>query len=333
MREKIKQRDRLTDVARSILRGETAPADVLKTLVNVPDNDAFLLFPGADMIRENHFGRSVHLCAICNGKSGGCSEDCSFCSQSVRSVSQIDRYPLMDAQEMAERGRRFEQTPVNRYSIVTSGKALPAGEVKTVARALAMLDTGKIGTCASLGIMDPDCLAILRKAGVSRYHHNLETAKSFFSSVCTTHTYEERVNTVRAARAAGMSVCCGGIFGLGETNDQILELALELKELDVDAVPVNFLVGIEGTPVFGTDNLTPLRCLKIIAFLRHALPDKEIIICGGRHQNLGVLHPLVFYAGASGIMTGDYLTTPGMGLEQDLSMIATLGMSVRDKEV
>ena len=110
-------------------------------------------------------------------------------------------------------------------------------------------------------------------------------------------------------------------------------LADKLKELDVDAVPVNFLVGIEGTPVFGTDSLTPLRCLKIIAFLRHALPDKEIIICGGRHQNLGVLHPLVFYAGASGIMTGDYLTTPGMGLEQDLSMIATLGMSVRDKEV
>ena len=174
-------------------------------------------------------------------------------------------------------------------------------------------------------------LNLLKRSGVTRYHHNLETSKSHFDRVCTTHTFEERVETIRAAKRSGLSVCAGGIFGIGESDRQILELALTLKALDVDAVPINFLVPVKGTSAEGMRNLTPLRCLKIISLFRHVLPDKEIIVCGGRKTGLKDLHPLVFYAGASGIMTGDYLTTSGRALDEDLEMIDQLGFAPREK--
>jgi biotin synthase len=169
------------------------------------------------------------------------------------------------------------------------------------------------------------------EAGITRYHHNLETCKSYFPQVCTTHTYDERVKTLIAAKKAGLSICAGGIFGIGETDDHIFELALALRELDIDSVPINFLVPVKGTPFSHLNNLTPLRCLKIIAFFRYFLPSKEIIICGGRENNLGELHTMVFFAGASGIMTGNYLTTKGRTLQKDLRMIDQLGFSTREK--
>ena len=321
----------LADIARRIQAGEIPDDDTLLSLIRMPDDRTFLLFPGADLLREHFFGTSVHLCVIRNGKSGRCSEDCSFCSQSVRARADIDAYPLMSETDLAEPGRRLESTPVNRYSVVTSGRGLSSAEVSAVSRALAAIDTTAIATCASLGILDPGQLAMLRDAGVTRYHHNLESAGSFFANVCTTHTYEERVQTVKAAKAAGLSVCCGGIFGLGETDDQVAELAFALRYLNVNSVPVNFLVPIKGTALEAPPRLSPLRCLRIIAFLRYVLPDKEIIVCGGRAHNLGELHPLVFYAGASGIMTGDYLTTSGRNLADDLALINTLGMTPREK--
>ncbi|MDY6833003.1 MAG: biotin synthase BioB [Thermodesulfobacteriota bacterium] len=321
----------LTDIARRIQAGDIPDDDTLLSLIRMPDDRTFLLFPGADLLREHFFGTSVHLCVICNGKSGRCSEDCAFCSQSVRARAGIDAYPLMSETDLAEPGRRLESTPVNRYSVVTSGRGLSSAEVSAVSRALAAIDTTAVSTCASLGILDPGQLAMLRDTGVTRYHHNLESAESFFANVCTTHTYEERVQTVKAAKAAGLSVCCGGIFGLGETDDQVAELAFALRDLDVDSVPVNFLVPIRGTALEAPPRLSPLRCLRIIAFLRHVLPDKEIIVCGGRVHNLGELHPLVFYAGASGVMTGDYLTTSGRNLADDLALINTLGMTPRAK--
>ena len=200
-----------------------------------------------------------------------------------------------------------------------------------VAEALAELDQARIRTCASLGILDRQDFEVLKKAGVTRYHHNLETAESNFERMCTTHTYRERVDAILAAKEAGLSVCAGGVFGIGETDEQVLELALALRDLDVDAVPVNFLVPIKGTPAESYSRLTPLRCLKIISLLRYVLPDKEIIICGGRENNLKDLHPLIFYAGASGIMTQDYLTTTGRALKEDLDMIDRLAFSTSVK--
>ena len=188
-----------------------------------------------------------------------------------------------------------------------------------------------IETCASLGILNDHALKTLRAGEVNRYHHNLETAESHFSNTCTTHSYQDRLDTIRRAKAHGFSICAGGVFGIGENDDQVLELAFALKDLNVDAVPLNFLVPIPGTPLEKESALSPLACLKIVALFRYVMPEKEIIICGGREANLKALHTLVFYAGASGIMTGNYLTATGRSLESDLEMIAQLGLSVRKR--
>ena len=321
----------LLAAAEDILSGSPPDQGKYEEMADIPDKDAHLLFPGADLIRESHFGRSVHLCTICNGKSGRCSENCSFCAQSAHARTDARIYPLMEMEEMQKRGIEASKTPIHRYSIVTSGRGLPSKEVERVAGALGPLVHEGIDTCASLGILKESDLDILKRAGVTRYHHNLETSKSHFDGVCTTHTYEERVETIRAAKNAGLSLCAGGIFGIGETDRQVLELALTLKALDVDSVPVNFLVPVKGTSAEGMRYLTPLRCLKIISLFRYVLPDKEIIVCGGRKTGLKDLHPLVFYAGASGIMTGDYLTTSGRALEEDLEMLEQIGFVPREK--
>ncbi|MFC1532581.1 biotin synthase BioB [Thermodesulfobacteriota bacterium] len=320
-------------LAEDIIEGKIPGNKKYKELLSIPDQDVFNILVGADIIRDFYFGRKVHLCTICNGKSGKCSEDCGFCSQSAFSKTDAPVYPLMGIKELKEGGVRAYETPINRYSIVTTGKGLPRDEVKVVADALAELDREKIGRCASLGVLEPEDIKVLKNAGITRYHHNLEVCKSFFPRVCTTHTYEERVNSILAAQKLGLELCSGGIFGIGETDDHILELALALRELNVDAVPINFLIPIKGTPFGSFNKLKPLRCLKIIAFFRYFLPDREIIVCGGREENLGELHPMIFYAGASGVMTGNYLTTEGRTLEKDLEMIDTLGFSVREKEV
>ena len=317
------------NLAQTVIKKDTLSPDDLLKLINLPDNDVFQLLPGANLIRETHFGNRVHLCVICNGKSGKCSEDCTFCAQSKYYKTQIDTHPLLSTDDLQQGARDLKKAPVNRYSIVTSGKGLPENEIDRVCRAyegIREADLPGLALCASLGIIDDTAFGKLAAAGVSRYHHNLETAKSHFPRICTTHTFDQRIDTIKAAKKAGMSICSGGIFGMGETGEQILELALELKGLDVDAVPLNFLSPIPGTPLEKTDHLTPLRCLKIIALFRYVLPDKQILICGGREANLGLLHPFIFFAGASGIMTGNYLTTHGQALENDLDMLEQLGL-------
>ena len=326
----MNRRDSL-DLAEKILRGEIIDPESFRAIAHLPDGEVLAMLPGADLLREHVFGKTVHLCAIGNGKAGRCSEDCRFCAQSAHYATSAEVYPLMEEEAMAEVGLRIAKTPVNRYSIVTTGRGLPEHEVTRVAKALAVIKAAGIETCASLGILGEKELRLLMDAGVSRYHHNLEAAESLFADVCTTHGFAERVQTIRTAKALGFSVCAGGIFGIGETDDQVLELALTLKDLGVDSVPVNFLVPVPGTPLSCGTGLTPLRCLKIIALLRFVLPDKEIIICGGRETNLKDLHPFVFMAGASGIMTGNYLTASGRNPEDDLETIARLGFSVRKK--
>ncbi len=322
----------LFELAEAIIDGTVPDIDRFRELARLPEENTLTLLSGADLIRRHYFGNSIHLCCICNGKSGRCSEDCSFCSQSALARTDAPIYGLMTEAELRQGGLRAAETPITRYSIVTSGRGLPPGEVNTVANALSGLADENIATCVSLGILKKKEMETLKAAGITRYHHNLETAQSAFHRVCTTHTYEERVETIRAAKAASLSVCAGGIFGVGETDDQVLELALALRELAVDSVPINFLVPIKGTPKENTRNLTPLRCLKIIALFRYVLPDKDILICGGREANLKDLHPLIFFAGASGVMTDNYLTTTGISLESDLAMLQRLGLIPRKKK-
>jgi biotin synthase len=318
-------------LAEDIINNKQLNDEIYKEILQISDEDIMGLLNGADMIRNHYFGKEIHLCTICNGKSGRCSEDCRFCSQSAFYTTDAPIYPIMKKDELIRGGLHAAETPINRYSIVTTGKGLPAGEIKAVAEAMAELDGLKIGRCASLGILHEDELRILRDAGVDRYHHNLEASRGYFNEVCTTHTYEERANTILSAKRLGMEVCAGGIFGIGETDDHILELALDLRRLDADSVPINFLIPIKGTPFESMHTLTPIKCLKIIALFRYVLPDREIIICGGREQNLGNLHSMIFYAGASAIMTGNYLTREGRTLEKDLKMIHALGFKTRKK--
>jgi biotin synthase len=319
------------DLAESIAQGRVPEAEDYGPLVDLDPGQADQLWAGATLLRERFCGRKIHLCTICNAKSGRCSEDCSFCAQSARAGSVIDEYPLMASARMSAGGVRAAGTPINRFSVVTSGRSLPSKEVQRVASALKSLSCEEIETCASLGVLGKTDLGLLKRAGVSRYHHNLETAASHYPGICSTHSYQDRLRTVQAAQQEGLSVCAGGLFGLGESDFQVLELALALKELGVDAIPVNFLVPQQGTRLQGHNHLTPFRCLKIISMLRYVMPDKEIIICGGREYNLGELHPLIYSAGASGVMTGDYLTTNGRSLAQDLHTLTLLGLFTRPK--
>jgi len=315
--------------AERIVAGDVPGSEAYKEMVDMPERRVFDLFAGADLIREFYFGREIHLCTICNAKSGRCTEDCAFCAQSAFARTDAPVYPLLAKDKLQAGALAAGNGKINRYSIVTSGKRLLRKEVAAVANAIRELDVHDLGYCASLGILDRKDFALLKEAGVTRLHHNLETSESFFSQICTTHTYQERVETIKSAKEAGLSVCVGGLFGMGETDSQVLELALTIRALDVDSVPINFLTPINGTRLENVRALTPLRCLKIIAMFRYVLPDKDILICGGREANLKEFHPMVFYAGSSGIMTGNYLTTSGRTLEKDLEMIENLQFSVR----
>lgn len=320
------------DLSEKIIDGYKPTIDDYRTIALTPDPFVFSLLAGSNLIRETFHGNLIQLCTICNGKSGYCSEDCRFCAQSTVAKSSITTHALLPKHDLQEGAIKAADTPISRYSIVTSGKRLPRKEVHIVADAISELGQTTLKYCASLGTLEKAEFEVLVEAGITRYHHNLEAAKSHFSTICSSHSFEERLETIQQAKKAGLTVCSGGIFGTGESDEQVLELALTLKQLDVDSIPINFLTPIKGTPFASRNDLTPLKCLKIICLYRYIFPEKEIIVCGGRIQNLRDLHPFVFHAGASGIMTGNYLTTDGQTLEKDLMLLKTLELQPGKKE-
>lgn len=293
----------------------------INEIIAWPGDELPLLFAAADKVRRKYFKNSVSPCTLMNVKSGGCSEDCSFCSQSARHSTKIPVTELASADEIRRQAEHAARNHLP-FCVVSSGRRLKFYEVELIADAIAPVACEKH---ASLGILDEKDFALLKQAGVVCYNHNLETGRSFFPEIVTTHTYDDRVATVKKAKAAGMHVCCGGIFGLGESWEQRKEFILELKDLDVDTVPINFLNAIPGTRVQPPKE-TPLDFLKIISLVRLVMPSKTIKVCGGREVNLGDLQPLMFYAGANGYVTGGYLTTVGAGLEKDDAMIKKLGL-------
>ncbi len=288
------------------------------------------LLAEANRVRERHFGRQVSFCVITNAKSGLCSEDCAFCSQAATSRGDIPRYPLPPQEEVVAAAARAARAGASRFSLVTSGRGITSRKEQEVLLRMvaAIVGAVPIQVCASLGIVDEGFLKELQAAGVARYHHNLETAASFFPRICATHTYAERVATIAAARATGLAVCAGGILGLGENLAQRWELAQALKELAVDAIPLNFLHPLPGTGLAGRALLPPLEALQIIAAFRLLFPDRTLIICGGRQVTLRSLAPLMFTAGANALMTGDYLTTKGRLPGEDRQMLADLGLEL-----
>ena len=288
--------------------------------------DIMHLIGFANSIRDEFKGSLINICAITNAKSGRCSEDCRFCSQSSHYSTTIDKYPLLKKGELIARARRAAESGINRFSIVVSGRDVEnSAEWESICGTInEMRSIEGLDICASLGTLTKESARDLKKAGLNRYHHNLETSETFFPSICTTHSYGIRAETVRTAKEAGMSVCCGGIFGLGETRTQRIELAFTLKELDVDSIPLNFLNPVPGTPLENAKPLHPMEILKIIALFRFINPKKGIRICGGRAKNLRSIQSLIFASGASGLMAGDYLTTAGSNLDDDKQMIKDL---------
>jgi biotin synthase len=290
--------------------------------------DLSFVLAGAHVLKEARFGDAVELCSIINAKSGRCAENCSFCAQSAHYKTTAPVYPLKSLEEIVSGARIAEEEGSHCYGIITAGTRIsPGEEMERILEAIRQIRaTTSIDPSASLGILDAATARALAEAGCVTYHHNLETARSHFPNICTTHDYEEDVETVRLAKAAGMKVCCGGIFGLGESPEQRVELAMTLRDLDVDSVPLNFLNPIAGTPLEHENSLTPMDCLRTIALFRYILPEKPISVCGGREKNLREFQSWIFMAGASGTMVGNYLTTTGRDRETDMQMF-------RDAEV
>jgi biotin synthase len=287
----------------------------------------FLLMAKATEIREHFKGKSVHFCCIVNAKSGVCPENCRFCAQSAHYSTDAPVYPLLSAGEIVEKAREARDQGAHCFGIVTSGTSIGSDkEWEEIYKAIEGINRLGIKPCASLGMLDEKRARALKEAGLFRYHHNLETARSFFSGICTTHEYDEDIDTNLAAKKAGLSVCCGGIIGLGENMKQRMELALTLKEIGVDSVPINILNPIAGTPLEGAPALTPLEILTTVAIFRFILPASDIRLCGGKERNLRQLLPLAIIAGANALMTGDYLTTSGRQAKDDMEMVRDLGL-------
>ncbi len=315
-------------IAEMIINGEgELDQELALELANADAKSTMDLIACAGKIRQKFMAPAVFKCAIINAKSGMCPEDCAFCAQSAHHRTHAETYELRSAQELEETGLKMAAAGATNYSVVTSGTSLTDAEIDIVCGVARRLKekTG-LTLCASVGLLNRDGARKLKAAGISRYHHNLETARSHFKTICSTHDYDDDIETVKLAKEAGMVVCSGGIFGMGESWTQRVELAFTLKTLDVDSIPINFLNPIKGTPLEKQPLLPAMEALKVIALYRFVFPRKDITICGGREATLKDFQSWIFAAGANGLMVGDYLTTQGRNLEADLGMIEALGM-------
>ena len=291
--------------------------------------DVFDLISWANRIREHFKGNKVHLCSIVNAKAGGCSENCSFCAQSSFHQTDSPRYGFVDPEPVLQAAEEANQHGVTAVGLVAAWKGLNEGPMldEVCDRISELAKSGKTRPDASLGIIKSQKVADrLKEAGLECYGHNLESSRSFFPKHCSTHTYEDRVETIGYLKKAGLKICSGGIIGMGETREDRCELALALRELGANVVPINILNPIPGTPFAENPKLPPLEILKTIACFRFILPRQEIMIAGGRTVNLRDLQSMIFTAGASALMVGNYLTTLNQSVEKDLQMLKDLGL-------
>lgn len=275
----------------------------------------------ADKARRENTGGALEMCTIINAKSGRCGEDCKFCAQSVHYKTDTPVYGLVSKQKIVESALVARDNGSSRFSIVTSGHTLSSDDVARVAEAtMEILHRADIGVCVSLGSLNDDMMHLLKSAGVSRYHHNIETSREYFPSIVTTHTFEERLETIHCAMRTGLSICSGGIIGMGESRADRASMVLTLRKLNVDSVPINFLMPIDGTPLAGVTPVSISEALKTIAVFRIALPGKTIRLAGGRESILKDFQGMAFMAGANAMITGGYLTKRGRSLEDDKKM-------------
>ncbi|MCQ5457007.1 biotin synthase BioB [Bacillus paralicheniformis] len=320
------------ELAERVLDGGEVTEKEALSILECSDDDVLLLMHAAFQIRKRYFGKKVKLNMIMNAKSGLCPENCGYCSQSSISKAPIDSYRMVDKTTLLEGAKRAHDLNIGTYCIVASGRGPSNRDVDQVVGAVKEIkETYGLKVCACLGLLKPEQAERLKEAGVDRYNHNINTSKSNHSNITTSHTYDDRVNTVETAKKSGMSPCSGVIVGMKETKLDVVDMANSLKALDADSIPVNFLHAIDGTPLEGVNELNPLYCLKVLALFRFINPTKEIRISGGREVNLRSLQPLGLYA-ANSIFVGDYLTTAGQNETEDHKMLHDLGFEVESVE-
>jgi len=321
----------LTDwnaLALRVITHDPITRDEALTVLQCPDHDILRLLAAAYEVRRNYFGNTVQLYYLMNIKSGLCPEDCNYCSQSKLSSASIPKYQILSREEIVAGAQRAYESKACTFCIVASGRGPSDREVDRVIDAVLEIKKNlSIRICACLGILKPGQAERLQAAGVDRYNHNLNTSEEFTPNIVSTHTFEDRVNTVNDITEAGISACCGGIVGMGESDEDIVSLAYALRDLNIESIPVNFYHPVEGTPLYGTWTLDPRKCLKVLAMFRFVNPSREIRIAGGRELHLGSLQPLGLYA-ANSVFVSDYLTTSGQSAEADYKMIADLGFSI-----
>ncbi|GAB6183530.1 biotin synthase BioB [Thermodesulfovibrio hydrogeniphilus] len=295
----------------------------------IVNSDFYSLLFEANELRIKFKGNKIELCAIVNAKSGVCSEDCAFCAQSSRYKTNAPVYPLLSKRDILERALEAKKHRVKRFSIVISGRKPTKNELISIADSIEEIKKAGINTCGSLGFLNYDEICYLKDKGLERLHCNLETSERFFTKICTTHNFSDKLKTLELAKKAGLSICSGGVFGMGEEWIDREEMAKVLKNLEVESVPINFLTPIAGTPLENKHPLSPTEALKIIAFFRLMLPEKDIRVCGGRPL-LGDFASWIFLAGANALMTGNYLTTTGRHYKDDLKFIKEHELEVDD---
>jgi biotin synthase len=316
---------RLADKA---LQGIVPERAELRAVLEAPDEQIPELVSAAFKVRHRYFGKRVQIHVLQNAKSGLCPEDCHYCSQSSVSEAAIERYPFMSKEQLVASARRAKAAGAVRFCIVNSGRGPTHKEVDQIAEAVREIreKTG-MNICCSLGLMSEEKVRTLKDAGVGRVNHNLNTSRRHHPEIVTTHTYDDRVATIDNVKHAGVGTCSGGIIGMGECDEDIIDLALALRAMDIESIPVNFLNSIPKTPFESKRELTPQRCLKTLCLFRFVNPSKEIRVAGGREVNLRSLQPLSLYP-ANSIFVNGYLTTPGQEAYDAHRMIADLGFEL-----
>lgn len=323
-------REEIRKIGEKVLEGEKVGMKDVLPLLETKGPDILDLAALANRVRQEFNGNEIDLCSLLNAKSGRCSEDCTFCAQSAYYKTEAPVYPLLDMNRMVEEAREAQRKGTGRFCLITSGREPNDKEFETLLKALDQIrrETTLDLDC-SLGTLSEERAESLKKVGVTRYNHNLESAESHFSKICSTHSFGDRVKTIEVLKEQGFSICCGGIIGLGESPQQRLELAFSLRQLGIDCIPFNILNPRPGTPLEHSEPIPPMEIIKTISLFRFILPKGTIKIAGGREANLRDLQSLALLAGANGLIVGNYLTTSGRNAEDDLRMIKDLGFNTK----
>jgi biotin synthase len=321
-----------SQLAERVLAGHCATEEEALAILRTSDDELLDVLAGAYKLRRRWFGNTVQLYFLMNAKSGLCPEDCHYCSQAKTSTADIPKYNLLSREKLLDGARVAAERGSKTYCIVISARGPSEREIQAVETIVPQIKAQyDLEVCACLGLLSPDQAQRLAACGVNKVNHNLNTSAEFYEQICTTHTYADRVGTLKAVRAAGLELCSGGIIGMGERDIDVVRMALALRELEVESIPLNFLIDIDGTPLAHSQRLNPRYCLKALAMFRFVNPASELRIAGGRELHLGSLQALGLYA-ANSMFVGDYLTTKGQPPEADYKMIEELGFVVTRHE-